>query len=429
MVSEDTTEMVIMVFRILLPILIFFITFGHKIEMWISSWGPKHGRDPLLRHWQATRGCEKPEALATLRMVTADMAPDLFQKPEPSQNERPRREGKVGETRKGKRHPGEDLAVPVQQVHGQGSEEHLAADRMSVQNAVIEATDDERRQLQRLVNFMAFTRQLPQRVFLPEGDPPPPARPQEQPARRRHLGKESSTSRSAELANKEAQMVLHGALRQTNGSAEAHVAKGLYAHLSDVELHKETYTLMVEACVKVNDLQTASDFLIKMEAAGFVLEHDLLDKVMEVYWVHKNEKPESQQVSPPSLRSQKQLQPHQADAAELAGRHAGWAPIPVAPMGSMLPPPRPQPPLQAATIQSGGSIDLALPAFSVPAEFATAKASPVSSLSAGAAVFAPADSTEASLSSMGRGDDVGEHAQRFNFSSKAAVFKPGSNEG
>ncbi|CAE8739849.1 unnamed protein product [Polarella glacialis] len=397
MASEDTTEMVIMVFRILLPILIFFITFGHKIEMWISSWGPKHGRDPLLRHRQATRGCEKPEALATLLMVTADMAPDLFQKPEPSQKEWPRREGKVGETRKGKRHPGEDLAVPAQQVHSHGSEEHLAADRMSVQNAELEATDDERRQLQRLVNFMAFTRQLPQRVFLPESDPPPPARPQEQPARRRHLGR-PSTIRAAELANKEAQMVLHGALRQSNGSAVAHVAKGLYAHLSDVELHKETYSLMVEACVKVNDLQAASDFLIKMEAAGFVLEHDLLDKVMEVYWVHKNEKPESQQVSPP----------HQADAAELAGRHAGRAQIPVAPMGSMLPPPRPQPPLQAATIQSGGSIDLALPAFSVPAEFATAKAS---------------------LSSMSRGDDAGEHAQRFKFSSKAAVFKPGSNEG
>merc|ERR1719199_982683 len=44
---------------------------------------------------------------------------------------------------------------------------------------------------------------------------------------------------------------------------------------------------MIEACINANDLKGASDFLMKMEAAGHSPELDLLDKVMDLYSQHK----------------------------------------------------------------------------------------------------------------------------------------------
>merc|ERR1719352_1843786 len=46
---------------------------------------------------------------------------------------------------------------------------------------------------------------------------------------------------------------------------------------------------MVEACVKAKDLPAASDFLMRMEGAGHAPGNDLLDRVMELYLVHKKE--------------------------------------------------------------------------------------------------------------------------------------------
>merc|ERR1740139_1037112 len=40
---------------------------------------------------------------------------------------------------------------------------------------------------------------------------------------------------------------------------------------------------MIDSCVLANDLKSASDFLMKMEASGHSPDTKLLDKVMELY--------------------------------------------------------------------------------------------------------------------------------------------------
>merc|ERR1719240_1749491 len=44
---------------------------------------------------------------------------------------------------------------------------------------------------------------------------------------------------------------------------------------------------MIEACICVGDLKGAGDFLMKMEAAGFCPDAELLDKVMDLYSQNK----------------------------------------------------------------------------------------------------------------------------------------------
>merc|ERR1719158_343154 len=48
---------------------------------------------------------------------------------------------------------------------------------------------------------------------------------------------------------------------------------------------------MIEACIRGGDLPGISDFLQKMEAAGFCPPSNLLDKVMDLYAWQKGESP------------------------------------------------------------------------------------------------------------------------------------------
>merc|ERR1719191_2341608 len=70
------------------------------------------------------------------------------------------------------------------------------------------------------------------------------------------------------------------------------LAKDLYEKLGSlkVEVAPATFALMVEACIQAEDLQSASDFLMKMEAAGHALDNTLLDKVMDLYSIHKKKR-------------------------------------------------------------------------------------------------------------------------------------------
>jgi len=164
-----------------------------------------------------------------------------------------------------------------------------------------------------LINFVAFNRKQPQRVFLPAGDPPPPAR--------KPLGEVQISGKEALQANKEAQMVLQGALEMEAEGPNpvlGSVAKSLAEHLTtaSVEILPETYGFMVRACIKVLDLPACSDFLVRMEASGQVLDSNLLDQVMELYWAKKQSQEPALGILPPHLRSAaERYQPGQASSS------------------------------------------------------------------------------------------------------------------
>lgn len=147
-----------------------------------------------------------------------------------------------------------------------------------------------------LVNFVAFNRHRPKRYFLFDDPPPPPPRP---PPPMEALAKGLTPKGAArepvtleraeaqERANAEAQMVLRGALRFS--ACGAGVARGLYVQLLDLKLEvtPATFELMAESCIEANDLQSASDFLMRMEVMGHNPGNQLLDRVMELYLQQK----------------------------------------------------------------------------------------------------------------------------------------------
>mmetsp|Transcript_103872 Transcript_103872/g.289387 ORF Transcript_103872/g.289387 Transcript_103872/m.289387 type:complete len:165 (-) Transcript_103872:181-675(-) len=121
----------------------------------------------------------------------------------------------------------------------------------------------------------------PMRPFrLTAPPPPPPPRPPVQ-----RLGGAEAPAEEVRRANAEAQTVLRGLLNAKVGLKSADVPKNLYQHLveSQVALDANTFTLLVEGSAGAGDLQTASDFLMKMEAAGHCASSELLDLVMDLY--------------------------------------------------------------------------------------------------------------------------------------------------
>jgi len=81
-------------------------------------------------------------------------------------------------------------------------------------------------------------------------------------------------------------MVLKGILSSAvRGSS---VPRCLFAQLEDlsIEVTHATFELMVEVCIKADDLETTSDFLMKMDEVGLSPSDAVLDKVMEMYLAH-----------------------------------------------------------------------------------------------------------------------------------------------
>mmetsp|Transcript_49005 Transcript_49005/g.138469 ORF Transcript_49005/g.138469 Transcript_49005/m.138469 type:complete len:207 (-) Transcript_49005:105-725(-) len=111
----------------------------------------------------------------------------------------------------------------------------------------------------------------------PPPPPPPPALPSAK-------ALEVNTTEAAK-ANQEAQMVLRGILNPTLEIQCPDIAHDLHKQLARSHIHvlEKTYCLMVETCIASGDLRGASDFLMKMEAAGHCADSSLLDKVMDLY--------------------------------------------------------------------------------------------------------------------------------------------------
>jgi len=370
---QDLQAWIVLIARIAIPILVLFVAFGPKIDAWLSSWGPYYSRDEMLSHWKVTKKCVKPDELNGLTLVTAETAPLIFQKPEvPERTSRQKKKSeKVDKAEKAERYEKADKTFEKPTLERRENDSTTEKPNMSVQETLepVETNDSSKQQMhfESLINFMAFNRQQPQRVFLPVADPPVP--------RKKGSQVPTITGKDARKANLEAQMVLRGALElevEKPNPLLSGVAKSLCDQLTSasVEIQSETFALMVKACIKVLDLPACSDFLCRIEAAGQVLDNSLMDHVMELYWDQKRQDTEA--------RTEMEAQ----ELAPMAGFQLPGLPI----SGYSMDP-------QAEPFQHGMAWGmnreeppLNLPAFSVPEEF---KAFPDSILSSEAPEFRP----------------------------------------
>lgn len=147
-------------------------------------------------------------------------------------------------------------------------------------------TPEERANHAALLNFLALGRGRRQRTFLHDEEHPPPPPP-------RSNGASVAEAGAVARANLEAQSILRGLLQGSKSrgpalrghAASAEVPRRLHAELSEhlMPLDAPTFALLVESSASAGDLQTASDFLMKMENAGHCAGNELLDMVMDLY--------------------------------------------------------------------------------------------------------------------------------------------------
>jgi len=286
MLSEEALTIVAWTLRVVLPCVLFWVSFGPKIRLpW--SFRHCHSRETLLEHRTAVlaNGAEVPNSLANLLLVSEETAPLLFQESKPVDRDRPSKEQRR-ERRK---------QASLMKMDMQKEDEAMQAQQMA---------SEEQMHMESLVNFVAFShREREQRrTFLRSDDsaPPPP------PPRKRMPGDNDNNPSSASnvskeaiaRANTEAQMVLRGALHV--GPRGAAVAQGLHEQLTSfsLEIVPGTWELMVEACISAGKLQDASDFLLKMEDANQAPNTELLDRVMEMYLIHREQNPVEETPAP-----------------------------------------------------------------------------------------------------------------------------------
>lgn len=196
----------------------------------------------MLQHRQRLLGKPAPTDMQTIQLVDQSSQPSLFP-------QKPRRESAPKDRdRKKKEKKGAD-----------GVSKEIARQE---QEAAVKASD--KMHLEALVNYMAFDSKEQQRAFLLDKEEA-----------------ETDAFKISDKANSMAQMVLKGAIK----SKRCDVATELYSQLteSQVEVAEMTFSYLIEACTCVCDLKDAGNFLVKMEAAGYCPDADLLDKVMVLH--------------------------------------------------------------------------------------------------------------------------------------------------
>eukprot|EP00811_Abedinium_folium_P000731 NODE_1066_length_2624_cov_4.631958.p2 GENE.NODE_1066_length_2624_cov_4.631958~~NODE_1066_length_2624_cov_4.631958.p2 ORF type:complete len:510 (-),score=177.78 NODE_1066_length_2624_cov_4.631958:815-2344(-) len=353
--QESTIKIMIWFVRILVPILAFLV------YLWIQSARDEqaatpekysHPRSKMIacRRVVLREMLEVPPCMSNLRLVDEATAPTLFlsnSRPVRKRDERASKERKEKrESRKSEKKDGDDeaaVAAPTVSLDTYDSERVVGIDTASigaadVGDARIDATDaarsiisanadaaevnngqDDKMHLESLLNYVAFNRKEQLRTFIleEEGAAPPPPPP---PLRTSGSGAAPAiaSAEASEKANDEAQMVLRGAI---SFKPSQNLANNLYEQLIDskVEISETTFTLMIESCILARDLKSSSDFLMKMEASGYCLEAEMLDKVMELYSQEKVARDNDQ------LEAKALEEVHDADAAELAANLAGLA--------------------------------------------------------------------------------------------------------
>jgi len=285
MLSEEALTIVAWALRVVLPCVLFWVSFGPKV--WLPwNFRYRHSRGTLLEHRTAVlaSGAEVPKTLANLIMVSEETAPLLFQESRTVDRDRPSKE-----LRRERRKQASMMKMDLQK-----EDEVMQAQQVASQ---------EQMHMESLVNFVAFSHREQRRTFLRSDDSAPPPPPP--PRKRMPGGNDSNPSNGSNVskeaiarANTEAQMVLRGSLHV--GPRGTAVAQALHQQLTtfSLEILPGTWELMVEACISAGKLEDASDFLLKMEDASQAPNTVLLDRVMEMYLTHREQNPVAEAAAP-----------------------------------------------------------------------------------------------------------------------------------
>jgi len=268
----DLTTLLIWGLRIVLPILFFAIYFRLQAPKEPKYTGPTtnvHSRDKLVFLRDAVKGSPAPDSMKNISLKDQTQAPHLFagggRGPRPERGNR--RVPADGEQR-----------VPKEKREKKEKKEEPTVEDKTL--------SDEKMHLESLLNYVAFNR-MEQRGFLAADgeEPPAPANTKVDDDAKANSGAISGDN--AEKANDEAQMVLKGAII----AGRADVAKHLYEKLIEahVEISETTFELLIDVHLSAKDLKGASDFLMKLETAGFSPNSELLDKVLELYSTKQSE--------------------------------------------------------------------------------------------------------------------------------------------
>lgn len=301
----NAVDCTIWLVRVLLPVLLFWI--WYRTQALKEPEGNSYSRQDVLAARLPTEPEDAPEGLRGIRLVADVQVQKVLGLPAA-------RPGAVVRRDSGGKGAGKRSTQPRRSTDSLGSgvtpttstasaavSAALAAERERQKATTL--TEEERSQIEALLNFVAFGfKEQPKRIFLPEEHrPPPPPKKPAAPAGRRI----EADALEAATANSEAQSVLKGLANSKAALHSADVAPLLQRRLdaAGVALSEATYALMVQSCVSANDLRSASDFLMKMESAGHSADHDLLDKVMDLYSASRCQGSASPAASPLLLRT------------------------------------------------------------------------------------------------------------------------------
>lgn len=402
---QDTVSILVWVLRVVLPCVLFWISFGPKLRIPWPPPGRRHSRELMLEHRRAVLAASAAQAatnqdgifvagfanqglgmpppeLQGMMVVTEETAPSLF--PERRKQDATDADGSSGgggkksgvaDSREAGGDPAERSGDRSERDGGRDHDRHRDRERrpskdgrkkrpaappepepeaeaeadVEAKRGAGSAANEVRMHLESLVNFVAFNRNEQQRSFLHlEGFvPPPPPTALRKPTANAVASSSSQAiplaCAAAERANAEARMVLHGALRMAKKRPS--VARCLYAQLIDlgVDITLTTFELMVELCLQGNDVSAASDFLLRIEHRGMSPNHHLLDRVVEMLFEQKKRAAEKPKPPPEPT----------PPAAEVAVTPAAQALAPEA--GPALsyaaaPPVPPPPPMQPAPL-------------------------------------------------------------------------------
>jgi len=263
------------VVRLVLPILFFVI--WHSLQPAKEKpqpTGNRHARIALLRQRKETLGQAAPASIKNIRLVEDSLV----------------NTGGPREKRGGLRERGGDRidraseSPEERRVRREAREERKRVKDASGPRRAKDSEDISRQDkmhLECLMNYIAFSRRhRPQAGFLPDGGPAP-------------AEEEDAGAPEPARTNSEVQMVLKGLAHDRSGVRCAILARDLHDRLVEakVDVDEPTFILMIEACIRAEDLTAVSDFLQKMETSGFCPPSALLDKVMDLYSAHKGLEP------------------------------------------------------------------------------------------------------------------------------------------
>lgn len=323
MVVLDLTTLLIWTLRIVLPILFFGIYFRLKAPSKPrpppGPSGNAYSRAKLLRYRKAVAS-QVPDSMKSIALKDQSQAPHLFGG-----------SGRASRSDRSSRRAPDEQRAPKEKRETKEKKEKKEPD--PTPEAL--AFSEERMHLESLLNYVAFTRQEDQRDFLfanAQGGPPRPTPTKERDA-------EADTKQAvisgvaAEKANDEAQMVLKGAMKMKR----CDVARSLYEQLTDsqVEVAEGTFKLMIEACCIADDLKGASDFVMKMETAGFLPQTDVLDMVMDLY-VKQKEQAEAKEAEGAEKADKEEPEAKEADDHLRAAAQEAPQPQPSAPEAAAM---------------------------------------------------------------------------------------------